>query len=518
MSTPTFATRLAEVAEAKAALLDEARPEAIARQHRRGKKSVRERLAALFDDGVFDELGALASSPAEDRDEFPADGMITGIGRVGGRFVAVAAQDFSVYGGSFGPYGSLKVHRLLEHCLNQGIPLVLLLDSGGHRIQGGQDSWHFARGGTFFQDLAALSGWVPIVAAVMGEGFAAATNLAGLADFVVMVRGIATMGIAGPLLVKAATGGDISKEELGGAAAQVDVNGLAHLGVDTEEQALDAVRRYLSYLPSNARERPPVAATGDPRDRRSEVLAEIVPADTRKPYDVRRVITEIADRESVFEIQPKWGANAVTAFARMDGRPVGFIANQPMRLGGMITAQACEKIARFIAICDAYGLPLLYLIDVPGFAIGPSAEKSMLGRRSAKLVFELAHATVPRISLVLRKGYGMAYFAMAGGQGFVSDASLAWPTAEICPMSIEGSVDVAYRKDYEAAPDPAARRAELVAEMRRAITPLRAAGGLGVDDIIEPADTRRYLNDILSRAGGRRPNRMPPKYRAISPV
>jgi len=518
MSNPDFAAKWADIQAAKAALLDENRTDAIARQKRRGKMTARERLASLFDDGRFDEQGGLVSPPNGDRDDAPADGVITGVGRIDGRFVAVAAQDFSVYGGSVGPYGGAKIQRLMDQCLAQGMPLVMLLDSGGHRIQGMQDSWHFASTRPFFADMARLSGWVPIVAAVLGDGFAAPTNFAAFADLVIMVRGVSTMGLTGPALVKAATGEEISKEELGGAEAQVDENGLAHLGVDSEAEALAAIKRYLSFLPSNARAEPSVGARTDPRDRSCDSLVDVVPADTRKPYDVRKVIREIADEGSVFEIQPTWGASAVTAFARMDGRAVGFIANQPMRLGGMLTGPACEKIARFIAICDAFGLPLLYLIDIPGFAIGPSAEKAMVGRRSGKMIAELAHATVPRLSLVLRKGYGGGYVAMCGGRGFVPDAVLIWPTAEICPMSIEGSVDVAYRKDYEAAPDPAARRQEIIDEMRAQISPLRAAGGLGVDDIIHPADTRRVFNDVLARAPVRRHLAMPPKFRAISPI
>lgn len=518
MSGQDFAEKWANVAEAKDALLDSQRADALARQRKRGKMSARERIAALFDGGHFDEQGGLVSPHDGDRDDAPADGVITGIGRIDGRFVAVASQDFSVYGGSVGPFGGAKIQRLIDQCLNQGIPLVLLLDGGGHRIQGMQDSWHFARTGTFFADLARLSGWVPIVAAVLGDGFAAPTNFAAFADLVIMVRSLSTMGLSGPALVKAAMGEEIGKEELGGAEAQVDQNGLAHLGVDSEGEAFDAIRRYLSYLPSNARAAPTSGPQDDPRDRRCDTLVDIVPAETRRPYDIRKVIREIADRDSVFEIQPTWGASAITAFARMDGHPVGFIANQPMRLGGMLTATACEKIARFIAICDAYGLPLLYLIDVPGFSIGPSAERAMLGRRSGKLMAELAHASVPRISLVLRKGYGGAYVAMCGGKGFAPDAALIWPTAEICPMSIEGSVDVAYRRDYEAAPDPAARRQELIDDMRGQISPLRAAGGLGIDDIIHPADTRRIFNDVLARAGHRRQVAMPPKFRSIAPI
>jgi propionyl-CoA carboxylase beta chain len=513
-----FEVRIAEVAKAREALLDAARPAEIERQTRRGKKTARERIAYLCDEASFDEIGALVSERHGAPADAPADGVVTGIGRIDGRPAAILAQDFTVFGGSVGDMGSEKMLRLLELSLTLGIPLVMLIDGGGHRIQGGQDSWHFAKGGDMFHRFARLSGWVPIVTAVMGDGFAAGTNFAGLSDFVVMVRGMATMGIAGPLLVKAATGEDITKEELGGAEAQVDRFGLAHLGAESEEEALDAIRRYLSYLPANARAEPGPAVNGDPGDRRCEGLDAIVPVDTRKPYDVRKVIREIADRDSFFEIQPGFAGNAVTGFARMDGRAVGFVANQPLRLGGMLTSPACEKIAHFVAICDAFGLPLIYLIDVPGFSIGSAAEKTQLGRRSAKMLFELGHATVPRISLVLRKGYGLGYFAMCGGRGFGSDASLAWPTAEICAMSIEGSVDVAYRRDYEAASNPQARRQEIIDEIRAQVSPLRAAAGFGVDDIIDPAETRRVLNTVLDRAPRRRENPMPPKYRAISPI
>ncbi len=513
-----FASRLAEVEDARAALRDPARAEAIARQHKRGKKSARERIAILLDDGSFEEWGALVAERHGTPQEAPADGVITGLGRIDGRWVALIAQDFTVFGGSIGDLGADKMIRMVEQSLRLGVPLVMLIDGGGHRIQGGQDSWHFAKGGDVFHNFARLSGWAPIVTAVMGDGFAAGTNFAGLSDFVVMVRGTATMGIAGPILVKAATGEEIDKEELGGAEAQVDRFGLAHLGAEDEEEALAAIRRYLSYLPSNARAAPAALPASDPRDRRCAGLDAIVPVDTRKPYDVRKVIAEIADRGSLFEIQPGYAGNAVTAFARLDGRAVGFVANQPLRLGGMLTSPACEKIAHFVAVCDAFGLPLVYLIDVPGFSIGSAAEKSQLGRRSAKLLFELGHATVPRISLVLRKGYGLGYFAMCGGRGFGSDASLAWPTAEICAMSIEGSVDVAYRRDYEAAPDPAARRQELIDEIRAQVSPLRAAAGFGIDDIIDPAETRPKLIDILHRAPARRDNPMPAKYRSISPI
>lgn len=515
---PDLAERTQQVETAKAALLDPARADALARQRQRGKKTARERVAALVDDGRFEEYGALVATVDGSPLDAPADGVITGVGRIDGRPAAIISQDFSVFGGSIGHIGGQKLLRMTRLCLQSGIPLVLLLDGGGHRIQDGQDSWCYASGGPLMHDMVRLSGWAPVVTAILGDGFAAGTNFAGLSDFVIMVRGLSTMGMAGPLLVKAATGEEITKEELGGTESQVDRHGLAHNGVDTEDEALEAIRRYLSYLPTNARDAPTTVVCTDPPERRCDHFGMLVPADSRKPYDVRRVIHELADAKSVFEIQPSFAANAVTAFARLNGRSVGFVANQPARLGGILNSAACEKIAHFVAICDAFGLPLVYLIDVPGFYIGSAAEKTMLGRRSAKMLYELGQATVPRISVVLRKGYGLGYFAMAGGRGFEAEVSLAWPTAEICAMSIEGSVDVAYRKDYQSAEDPAACRQELIDGIRSLVTPLRAAGGFGVDDVIDPAITRRYLIDVLARAPARRSGSMPPKWRSIPPI
>jgi propionyl-CoA carboxylase beta chain len=305
---------------------------------------------------------------------------------------------------------------------------------------------------------------------------------------------------------------------LGGAEVQVDRQGIADLGTKSEAEALDAARRFLSYLPSNARLAAPAAACSDPADRRDEALLELVPAQMRKSYDVRKVVAAIADQGSVMEIKPTFAANIVTALARLDGRPVGFIANQPQRLGGMLDANACDKAAHFIALCDAFGLPLVSLIDVPGFSIGSSAERTSLGRRSAKLIYEWGHITVPRISVVLRKGYGLGYFAMCGGRSFDADAAFAWPTAEICAMSVEGAIDVAFRKHYMAAPDPMQRRQEMIDETRQRIGALRAGEGFGVDDVIDPRDTRRRLIDVLAQAPARRPNHLPPKFRSIVPI
>ncbi len=517
---------LADVEAARARLMDAARPEGVAKVAARGKLSARERIRRLVDKDTFDEIGALVTAEIgggpeasqNERDTSPADGVVVGTARIDGRPAMIVSQDFSVFGGSIGKLGSAKTQRAIRLAIQRGIPMVMLLDGGGHRIQDGQDSRHFANANGFFHDLARASGWIPVVSLMLGAGFAGPTNYAGMSDFVVMVRGISTMGLAGPALVKAGTGEIVDMEEIGGAAAQVDRHGLADLGVATEDEAFAAARRYLSYLPGNARAALPTLDVLDPPSRRDDTLLDLVPANPRKAYDVRKVIALIADKNSVFEIKPTYAGNVVTAFTRLDGRPVGILANQPLRLGGMVDANACDKLAHFIALCDAFGLPLISLIDVPGFLIGSAAERSVLGRRSAKLIYEWGHASVPRISVILRKGYGLGYFAMNGGRSFSSDACFAWPTAQICAMSIEGAIDVAFRKRYEAAPDPAARRQEMIDDTRTRIGVLRAAEGFGIDDIIDPRDTRRRLIETLSQCQPRRPSDHPPKFRSIAPI
>jgi acetyl/propionyl-CoA carboxylase alpha subunit/acetyl-CoA carboxylase carboxyltransferase component len=502
-----------ELRERKAALLDAQRPEAVARQRSRAALTARERIARLCDVGSFAELGGLVQT--ENAAFAPADGLVMGSARIDGRPVMVLSQDFTVFGGSSGPIGKAKILLALGRCRTNGIPLVMMLDGGGHRIQDGQNSRYYAWANPVFQEFARLSGWVPIVAAVLGMGYAANTNFCAMADHVTMVRGLSEMGLAGPALVKAGTGEQITGQRLGGADIQVDRYGMADLGVGSEDEAFAAICRFLSFLPSNAGLPTPRTSfeAGD-----TEVLNRLVPSSSRQTYDTRRVIEHIADAGSLFEIKSTYGANLVTCMARMGGQSVGFIANQPLVKGGMIDSAASEKGAHFIALCDAYGLPLIYLIDVPGVSIGSEAERTVLGRRSAKLLFELGHATVPRMSVVIRKGYGLGYVAMCGGRGFEPDACVAWPTAEICAMSIEGSVDVAYRKKFQDAPDPTARRQEIIDEIRARVSALQAAEGFGIDDVIEPSQTRAYLLNVLAQAPPRRQSTMPAKWRSISPI
>lgn len=521
MSEKTMQDLLDEVDAAHAAVSDRGRPDAVDKRRAHNQMTARERIAALVDQGSFNEIGALVQPLRDNRFNAgvsaPADGIITGSATIGGRPVNIAAHDYTVLGGSSGKVGGRKLNQLLERSADHGLPLVLLLEGGGHRIQDGMNAAHFAGAGPVFQLIAHLSGWVPVVAAMMGQGFAGPTNYAAMADFVVMVRGMATMGLAGPALVKAGTGEEIDKESLGGAAVQADRQGIADLAVDSEVEALAALRRYLSFLPSNARQSLPMAearpAGADP-----EALLGLVPADSRRVYDVRKVIAAIADADSTFEVKPGYGRNMVTSFARLAGRPVGFVANQPQRMGGIIDSAAAEKAAHFIALCDAFGLPLVMLIDVPGFSIGPAAERTGLGRRSGRLLFELGIATVPRASVVLRKGYGGGYYAMGGGRAFDADACFAWPTAEICAMSIEGAVDVAFRREVAAADDPEAARAEMIARIKADTGAVNAAADFGVDAIIDPRDTRYLLIDTFARAAPRRRSKAPPRIRPISPI
>ncbi|MBQ61146.1 MAG: acyl-CoA carboxylase [Gammaproteobacteria bacterium] len=522
MSDESSLDLLKKVQSARAELMDDARPEATGKRHAQGFLTTRERIGQLLDADTFREFGALVqpdqSNSLNSELLAPADGTITGTGMVKAREICILAQDYTVHGGSTGTIADRKMGRLTQRALDRGIPMVLLLEGGGHRIQDGMNAAHFAAASPVFHNLVQLSGWVPMVAAIMGQGFAGPTAYASLADFVVMIRSVSTMGIAGPALVKAGTSKEISKEELGGVARQVDQQGIADLAVDNETECLQAIEKFLSYLPGNASLEPPHINCDDPVDRRDDELLELVPSNRRKVYDMRKVISTIADKGSLFELKPGYAKNMLTFFARLNGRPVGFFANQPKSKGGILDTAACEKAAHFIGLCDAYGLPLVSLIDIPGLSIGPAAEDTAIGRRSGRLFFEMGIATVPRVSVVIRKGYGGGYYAMGGGRAFDADAAYAWPTAEICAMSIEGAVDVAYRKDYRAADDPEARRQTMIDDIRNQTSALDAASDFGLDDIIDPRHTRQLLIETFNSCPPRRQDRSPPRKRPISPI
>ncbi|PCR88811.1 acyl-CoA carboxylase subunit beta [Natrinema ejinorense] len=514
------------VAEAKRSLSDDARERAIAYQHDLDKLSARERIDYLLDDGTFEEIGRLASpmptTPETtdwEREDAPADGVVTGFGTIDGRNVAVFATDFTVKGGSIGHAGGRKMKRVSERALDRGLPLIMLHDGGGHRIQEGLDGAPFARGDNGFSSLqTALSGWVPVVSAMMGPAFAAPTNFAALSDFVSIVEGTGTMGVAGPSLVKSALGVDGSKNELGSARFQTTETGMADLACEDDEACLDAIRTFLSYLPRNARREPPTADPKPPTDEAVERLRDIIPASARKGYDIYAIIDGIVDRESTFELKPTYARNIVTTFARLDGNSIGVIANNPRFKAGTIDTAASEKASHFASLCDAYGLPIVTLTDVPGILPGPDSEQEGIARHSAKLPFELARATVPIANVVLRRGYGFGYVAMGGGRSLDSELTVLWPTAELAAMGIEGAVDIAYRQEIEAADDPESRRQELIERFEARTDAVRAASRVGIDGVVQPEQTRDRIRRAFERATEPRDAEWPPKKHPINPI
>src|SRR3989454_1224619 len=427
----------------------------------------------------------------------PADGCVTGVGRIDGRRVVVIAYDFTVMAGSIGMVGELKATRIRELALRERIPVVWLIDSAGARIQEAAGSM-FARTGDLFREQVHMSGVVPQVAAMMGPGAAGTAYIPGLADFVPMVKGTSHMALGGPPLVKAAVGEDVTAEEMGGSAVHTKVSGVADLEVADDRECLSVVRTYLGYLPSSNLEGPPRVPEEDrtdPADRRCEDLYDIVPANPRQAYDVRRVIRSIVDDGVFFPMKPEWARNLVTGFARFDGRPVGIVANQPTMLGGALDVNAADKAARFVWLCDAFNVPLVFLMDCPGFLVGSAVEKQGIIRHGAKMLFAVAGATVPKVTVVLRKGYGAGYYVM-NGRAYEPDLIVGWPTAEISVMGPEGAVNIIFRKQIEAAGDAQAQdaaRNQLVNTIREQIGAYIAAGWSFLDDLIEPQDTRAAI-------------------------
>jgi acetyl-CoA carboxylase carboxyltransferase component len=470
----------------------------VTKQHAEGKLTVRERLELLFDAGSFRELGLLAhhqsASPQMQGKETPADGCVTGIGRIEGRRVAVIAYDFTVMAGSIGMIGELKATRMRELALRERIPLVWLIDSAGARIQEAAGSM-FARTGDLFREQVVMSGVVPQVAAMVGPGAAGTAYIPGLADFVPMVRGTSHMALGGPPLVKAAVGEDVTAEEMGGSQVHTRISGVADLEVDDDRSCIETVRTYLGFFPSSNLAPPPRLGSSDPPDRRCEDLYDIVPANPRQAYDVRKVIRSIVDDGEFFPMKPDWARNLVTGLARFDGRPAGIVANQPTMLGGALDVNAADKAARFVWLCDAFNIPLVFLMDCPGFLVGSAVERQGIIRHGAKMLFAVAEATVPKVTVVLRKGYGAGYYVM-NGRAYEPDLIVGWPTAEISVMGPEGAVNIIFRRQIEAAGDAEAQgvmRNQMVEMVRAQIDAYVAAGWSSLDDLIDPADTRSTI-------------------------
>jgi acetyl-CoA carboxylase carboxyltransferase component len=493
--------------------------ERIDRQHEQQKLTARERLALLIDDGSFTELGIHGrphfSQRAMEGKEAPADGVITGYGKVDGRLVVVAAYDFTVMAGSMGMTGEMKVARLRELALGKRIPMIWLLDSAGARIQEAAGSL-FAGSGHLFREEVVMSGVVPQVAALMGPCAAGTAYIPGLADFVPMVKGRGSMALAGPHLTRAVTGEEVTQEELGGSKVHTRVSGVGDLEVGSDEECIQAIKDYLSFFPQNCEERPPVREPLDPIDRMDEDLLDVLPDSPRHPYDMYDVIRRIVDDGEWFDIKPRFARTIITCLARMGGRPIGVVANQPRHLGGILENDSADKAARFINLCDAFGIPLLFLMDVPGFMVGTKVEQAGIIRHGAKMLYAVSRATVPKVTVVVRKAYGAGYYVMCG-KAYEPDLIVAWPSAEISVMGPEGAVNIIFRKQIEASEDPDAARAQMIEGIRKTIDPYIAAGNAVIDDVIDPRETRPTVIRALEMAATKRVER-PWKRHGVMPV
>src|SRR5712691_2766342 len=498
--------------------------ERLRRQRERGKLDARARLELLLDPGSFVEIGLLATHlgqlPEEAQRPSPADGVVCGTGLIDGRPCCVASYDFTVLGGSIGPVGERKVARLRELALRERIPMVWLVDSAGARLSADADEAaivsSFADTGYLFREQVVLSGVVPQVAAMVGPGAAGTAYIPGLADFVPMVKGTSSMAIGGPYLVKSVVGEDVTEEALGGSKVHTEISGVADLEVPDDAACLAAVHEYLGYFPLRAGEKPPRRANADPPDRREESLLDIVPDSGRQAYDVKKIISRIVDESRYLEIKPRWARSIVTVLARIDGRPVGIVANNPMQSGGVLDVNAADKAARFVNLCDAFEIPPVFLQDVPGFMVGSKVEQQGIIRHGAKMLYAVASATVPKLTVVLRKGYGAGYYVM-NGRAYEPDALLAWPSAEISVMGAEGMVAIAAHKLLRESEDPAAEKQRLAAALRPYIDIYRVAALAHVDDVIDPRDTRPLLAHYLTITENKKVER-PWRKREISPV
>jgi acetyl-CoA carboxylase carboxyltransferase component len=493
--------------------------EKIALQHERGKLTGRERIDLLVDSGTFVEIGIHGGPHFSQRSmegrEAPADGVITGWGDVDGRRCCIVAYDFTVMAGSMGMTGELKVGRLREMALQKRMPFVWLLDSAGARIQEAAGSL-FAGSGHLFREEVTMSGVVPLVAAMLGPCAAGTAYIPGLADFVPMVVGQGAMALAGPHLTKAVTGEDISMEDLGGARVHCRISGVGDLEVADDHECIEVVKRYLSFFPANCEERPPPRETQDPEDRMSEKLLDVVPESARHPYDMYEVIREIVDDGEILDIKPKFAKTIITCLARFGGQPVGIVANQPKQLGGILENDSADKAARFINLCDAFNIPLVFLQDVPGFMVGSKVEHAGIIRHGAKMLYAVSRATVPKITVVVRKAYGAGYYVMCG-KAYEPDLIVAWPTAEISVMGPEGAVNIIGRSAIEASDDPEKTRAQMLDQIKKSIDPYVAARNDVIDDVIDPRETRPTIIRGLRMAADKRVQR-PWKKHGVMPV
>lgn len=495
MAQKSMTDRLSDLETRKSQAEKAGSDQAVERQHERGKMTARERIAYLLDENSFTELDALARHRAfgvglDDNRPY-TDGVVTGFGTIDGRRVAVYSQDFTVFGGSLGEVVGEKIHKLQDLATSTGVPVIGLNDSGGARIQEGVVSL-VGYGGIFLRNVAS-SGVIPQISVILGPCAGGAVYSPALTDFIFMVRETAHMFITGPDVVKTVTGEDVTHEQLGGAATHATKSGVANFVASDEKQSLDDVRMLLSFLPSNNMEEPPYEAPTDDPERLTPELRDVVPDSPNQPYDIKQVINTVVDDGEFFEYSPLFAQSLVCGYGRLNGHVVGIVANQPQVLAGVLDIDSSEKGGRFVRTCDAFNIPLVTFVDVPGFMPGTDQEYGGIIRHGAKLLYAFCEATVPRLTVVTRKAYGGAYLVM-NSKSIGADLAFAWPTAEIAVMGPQGAVEVIYRKDIQSASNPTKRRDELVGDYtEKYATPYIAAERGYVDDVIDPAETRRVL-------------------------
>jgi acetyl-CoA carboxylase carboxyltransferase component len=493
--------------------------EAVERQHARGKLTSRERIDLLLDPGSFVETDMLARHRVHgfgmERNRPYGDAVVTGYGTIDGRKVFVFSQDFTVFGGSLGETVSEKICKVMDLAMTTGAPVIGINDSGGARIQEGAAS--LAGYGYIFDRNVRASGVIPQISVIMGPCAGGAVYSPAITDFVFMVEETSYMFITGPDVIKTVTGEDVTFEELGGAGTHSSRSGIAAFTAPNEEACLQRVRYLLSFLPPNNMEDPPQYAPTDDPQRRCDDLNDIVPDSAREAYDMKDVIGSVVDNGEFLEVFPRWARNIVVGLSRLDGRSVGIVANQPNQLAGTLDIESSEKAARFVRFCDAFNIPLLAFVDVPGFLPGAAQEYGGIIRHGAKLLYAFTEATVPRMTVITRKAYGGAYLVM-NSKHLRADVSFAWPTGEIAVMGPEGAVNIVFRKELQGAEDAAARRKELIAEYEEKFAnPYIAAERGFIDEVIEPAETRIRLIQALRMLGTKR-EALPPRKHGNIPL
>ena len=489
----------------------------IKKQHEGGKLTARERLDRLFDKGTFQEVQLFVQHRSilfgMDKKEIPADGVITGFGKVNGRIVFAAAQDFTSSGGSLGEMHSRKIWKIMDMAIAAQKPFIALNDSGGARIQEGVPSLD-GYGGIFYRNTLG-SGYIPQITAIMGPTAGGAVYSPALTDWVFMVKNTSYMYITGPEVIKAVIGEEVTHDQLGGAIAHASKSGVCHVVTENDTDCLDKIKILLSYLPDSCNSPLPVVIATDTADRRCPELDKTIPDKAARAYDMKKIIQAVADNNEIFELHESWAQNIIVALIRIMGKPVGVIANNPMFFAGSLNVNASDKSARFIRFCDAFNIPLLTFADVPGYMPGTEQEWSGIIRHGAKLLHAYAEATVPKITIVTRKDYGGAYIGMCSKQ-LGSDYVMAWPTAEIAVMGAAGACNIIYRSEINAAADPAAKRAELIKVYEEKFNNPYFAASMGIiEEIIQPHDTRKRIIALLEALQDKKEARLTKKHNNI---